>query len=54
MKLQIVERADGQWHVRLVAGNNRVLMHSEAYTRRRDAVRAAARIARTWKTTTLA
>ncbi len=45
MKLQIHESADGQWFVRLVASNGRIMMHSECYTRRRDAKRAAARIA---------
>ena len=45
MKLQIHESADGQWYVRLVASNGKVLMHSETYTRRRDAKRAAAKIA---------
>ena len=54
MKLQISESANGQWFVRLVAANGRILMHSETYSRRRDAKRAAAKIAEKWKTTTLA
>lgn len=39
-KFVVHQGKDGQWYVRLVAANGRILMASEGYTRRRDAERA--------------
>jgi len=41
MRLEVKQRRDRQWFVRLVAGNRRVLWHTEGYTRKSGAVRAA-------------
>lgn len=36
----VFEGSDGQWYWRLVAGNGQVIAAGEAYTRKRDALRA--------------
>jgi len=41
MRLEVRRQRDGQWHVRARAANNRIVWHTEGYTRRADALRAA-------------
>lgn len=45
MKLQVRPSRDGQWFVRLVGRNGRVLLTSETYTRKASAERLASKIA---------
>ncbi len=44
MKFEIHKADDSQFYFRIVARNGKILAHSETYTRKRDAVRAVARI----------
>lgn len=41
-RVQVFRGADGQWYVRRVSSNGRVLLHSEGYRQRQSAVKAAA------------
>lgn len=40
-KFVVHQGKDGQWYVRLVAGNGQILMASEGYTRQGNAYRSA-------------
>ena len=39
MKFEII-KARNQWYFRVLAGNGKVLCHSETYTRKRNALKA--------------
>jgi len=42
MKFEVLKAAKNEWYFRIVAGNGKVLAHSETYTRKRNAVDAVA------------
>ena len=46
VRLTVHEGADGQWYGRVQSRNGRILLSSEGYTRKRDAVRGMAKVAR--------
>jgi len=46
-RFKVYQDKAGAWRWRLVAGNNRILMHGEAHTRKADAERAVATVERT-------
>ena len=40
MRFEIIKAGGGEWYFRVLAGNGKVLCHSETYTRKRNALKA--------------
>ena len=45
VRLTVHQGKDGQWYGRVQSRNGRILLSSEGYTRKRDAVRGMAKVA---------
>ena len=46
MKIEILKSRDGQWYFRCVAGNGRILCHSETYKQLKNAKKGAEAVMR--------